>query len=1203
MEAIKEAKSAAQRRITRLVCKTKVDLALFDQTRSAALEDRVKELSDACEVQLQALTDAVDELYWLDPSNADAYADEQALSEKEVDDVLQEVRVARLKAITEVKEKGHITSAGTCARQASSSRRAEGRISVTVASVGSVRWKGRTKKKSKRRSNNCQESQLVSVRNVQKTPRIEVGIASDGVKTITRLSLPDSGADVNLMSSDWAKDQGLVLDKEDTITIRAANHNSLKVDGSAQTCLTYQGQSAPAKIYVSPSMKEEFLISCETLKQLRILPENFPNIMPVMASVATSDEQASGKDPDMVPVVASAATSDEQAPGNDDLHSLESIKEAYSDVLSDDLSGKERNIVGGEMKIHLRPGPIVPVRVGTAPQIPRHWQKLASEHLEVFLRDGVLTRVNEPTDWISRGFWVPKPGRSDSLRLVTDFIKLNSYVQRPVHPFPTSQSITRNIDPGSKWFAKLDAIHGYFQIPLEYESSLLTTFLLPQGRFRYLCAPMGLSASSDEWCSRSDEAIQGVPGTQKIVDDILVAAPTEQELLRRVGLVLEGCRTKGITISHRKLEVDQEIKFAGFVVNGDGVKPNPEKLEGIMSFPVPTNTGELKSFLGMVGQLDWFLPDLTHSKEPLHGLTKKNVVWQWLDDHQKAFEEVKLHLSTNMINHHFDEGLPTELLTDASRLKGLGFALIQRDGDKIKMIQCGSRSLTSAERNYAVCELEALAIEWAINKKVWWWLRGCNEFKVMTDHRPLVGIFKKPIDEVENTRLQRFRLKLQGYNFTVEYVPGKEHLIADALSRAPVFSPPEEESADEALKCRSVFEARVMAVHNDDYGVPEGVGVDQNLLDLIEKAKMDVDYQRVVVAFKNGEDPSKLSQNHPSRAYKSIWNDVSLFDDQPLLVYQGHRIVVPPSCRARILDILHKPHVGQTKTKKNAQQLYFWPGMTNDIKNVVEKCDECRQRLNMRADEPLQQTAAEYPFQMVSLDLFAALNQIFLITADRYSGMVYVDKLRSETTAAIVTKLEQRFDDMATRPQTIRSDGGPCFRSQEFKAWCADLGIAMEQMSGKNSPSNGHAEASVANAKHLLLKCGKYTQAFHSRLREWLNCPRADGYSPAQMLYGFRQKGDLPALPSAYNRINHEDAEMKRQERQDANKDYHDQRTKPIPPLAVGTPVWILNHDSKLWDIEGVIIRLYRNNRSYLIELDNGRYYFRNRKFVRPRKT
>ena len=98
-----------------------------------------------------------------------------------------------------------------------------------------------------------------------------------------------------------------------------------------------------------------------------------------------------------------------------------------------------------------------------------------------------------------------------------------------------------NIDAGSTWFAKLDAVWGYFQVPLDYESSLLTTFMLPQGRFRYLVAPMGLNASSDEWCRRSDEAIHGIPGTQKIVDDILVCGKTKGELLERLQLVLEGC--------------------------------------------------------------------------------------------------------------------------------------------------------------------------------------------------------------------------------------------------------------------------------------------------------------------------------------------------------------------------------------------------------------------------------------------------------------------------------------------------------------------------------------------------------------------------------------------------------------------------------------------------------------------------------------
>ena len=99
-----------------------------------------------------------------------------------------------------------------------------------------------------------------------------------------------------------------------------------------------------------------------------------------------------------------------------------------------------------------------------------------------------------------------------------------------------------NIEAGSKWFAAMDAVHGYFQVELDYESSLLTTFLLPQGRFRYLVAPMGLNASSDEWCRRSDEAIRGIPGCQKIVDDILIAAKTKEELFERIRLVLEGCQ-------------------------------------------------------------------------------------------------------------------------------------------------------------------------------------------------------------------------------------------------------------------------------------------------------------------------------------------------------------------------------------------------------------------------------------------------------------------------------------------------------------------------------------------------------------------------------------------------------------------------------------------------------------------------------------
>ena len=253
-----------------------------------------------------------------------------------------------------------------------------------------------------------------------------------------------------------------------------------------------------------------------------------------------------------------------------------------------------------------------------------------------------------------------------------------------------------------------------------------------------------------------------------------------------------------------------------------------------------------------------------------------------------------------MMLYHYDPNLRTELLTDASRLKGLGFALTQMDkSGKLRLVAASSRSLTTAESNYAVCELEALAIQWAI-KKCHHYLCGGPRFKVLTDHRPLVGIFRKHMDDVENTRLQRILLKTQSYNFDVEYTPGKTHMVADALSRAPVFSPPEEEPFVAHTAAVSGSEAALLpeddlsakALHGANLAMAMTIGLDYNLLDLIEKAKNDKDYQLIVKAFKEGLSPNKLPQSHPAHEFASKWDEILLFDEHPLLVYEGHRIIV-----------------------------------------------------------------------------------------------------------------------------------------------------------------------------------------------------------------------------------------------------------------------------------------------------------------------
>ena len=181
----------------------------------------------------------------------------------------------------------------------------------------------------------------------------------------------------------------------------------------------------------------------------------------------------------------------------------------------------------------------------------------------------VIATVEEPTTWCSPAFFVPK---ADGKRvpLVTNFTALNKFVKRPTHPFPSTGEIIEAIPPEAKLFCKLDAVHGYFQLALDEQSSKLTTFLIQQGRFRYLQAPMGLNASFDEWCRQSDINISGLPYAMKIVDDMIIWAKNEKELEERVETVLRRCEENNITISRKKLELGNSIHFAGHIISDGG---------------------------------------------------------------------------------------------------------------------------------------------------------------------------------------------------------------------------------------------------------------------------------------------------------------------------------------------------------------------------------------------------------------------------------------------------------------------------------------------------------------------------------------------------------------------------------------------------------------------------------------------------------
>jgi hypothetical protein len=108
------------------------------------------------------------------------------------------------------------------------------------------------------------------------------------------------------------------------------------------------------------------------------------------------------------------------------------------------------------------------------------------------------------------------------------------------------------IPPSARYFATADCVHGYFQLALDAESRDLTTFMLPSGRWQYLRGPMGLSATSDDWCRKSNFVIEGKENARKIVDDILSWGATMQELMTKLDTILLQCKAIGITLSIKK---------------------------------------------------------------------------------------------------------------------------------------------------------------------------------------------------------------------------------------------------------------------------------------------------------------------------------------------------------------------------------------------------------------------------------------------------------------------------------------------------------------------------------------------------------------------------------------------------------------------------------------------------------------------------
>lgn len=1022
----------------------------------------------------------------------------------------------------------------------------------------------------------------------KRTPKVELTAIYEEA-SIKLEATPDTGAEMTVVGVKEAKRTGANLDnlKPCKTRLYAADGKQLTCIGILPVYLCLGDKKTKVELVVVAEVKG-CLLSWYHAIELGILPKCFPNQINVINKETESNEAA-----EMPPICSDKQPSAEVRKQHEKL-----LRTTFKSVF--DVKTELKPMKGKPMKILLKEDAI-PFALTAARSIPFAWKSQIKSQLEDMIKKKIIAEVTEPTDWCHAMLPAPKKD-SKEVRVCVDLTQLNKYVRRGAHPVITPQEAVSGVTKGSTFYTVLDAKAGYWQVEIAEEDQELTTFITPWGRYKFLRAPMGLSISGDEYNRRGDEALQTTTSSVKIVDDILSYEADYQQHLNNVWHILSKCKEYGITLNPDKLKfAEEEVDYCGYHLSKNGFIPNEAKVTSLIEFKTPTNLTELQSFLGLANQLSQFSTQIAELAEPLRQLLKKSTEWTWSDAHEKSFLDLKEALSKPPILAFYDPKLPITVHTDAARLKGLGYACLQLHGKTWRLVQCGSRFLTDTESRYSTIELELLAIVWAM-KKCHSFLAGRDHFDVITDHKPLLSIVNlKSLAEIENPRLQRLKERLIPYSFTLGWKKGSDHAIPDALSRAPTeVGTKEDEIAEQEIEehVHAVVAANIRLL------LAEGDQFQDSLVEnLYKNSTSDPEYNLLKNTIINGF-PANYNEVDPIiRPYAKVKDSLSV--DEELVVY-GSRLVVPRKLRKDVLQRLHSSHQGIGRTRSRARQSVYWPGIDNDIKNIVEACKDCHELLPSQQKEPfMSEEEPSRPFESTSGDYFSHAGKTYLIYVDRLSGWPMVKMYNQEATAAKLITTLRKFFAATGIPEVFRSDNGPQLTAGNFRRFLQNWAVRISPSSPYYPQSNGHAEAAVKSVKNLIIKCTNNgnldTDEFAHALLELRNTPRSDGLSPAQVLFGHPIRSIIPVHQRAYKEKWQKDESFCKEKRviqkKKAEKLYNT-TAKPLPELSKGDNVSIQDHRTGRWTSTGTIVEV-GSHRQYLVKRREGRALWRNRRFIR----
>ena len=402
--------------------------------------------------------------------------------------------------------------------------------------------------------------------------------------------------------------------------------------------------------------------------------------------------------------------------------------------------------------------------------------------------DGMIEHdiIEDCTDpqFVSSIFTVPK--KTDDVRIVFDYRKLNTITRKILHPIPRTDELLAKFKD-KRYITSLDMKGGYWHIPIEEEHKKRTAFIFDGKIYQWKVLPFGPTNAPMFFQQCMQRIFHGLDFVVIYLDDISILSNSIEEHKRHLQIVFEKLKEHCI-----KLRLDKCIwgvsktEYLGFIVDKSGVTPKSSYIKKIMNVPEPTTKKQLLRFLGLTQFLHRFIPQMYEDLRILTELTgsKKPDIIHFNNQQRKAFNNLKEIVSN--VDHltHPDLAKPFHVFTDASKY-GLGAMLAQYDDNGIiRPVSYCSKIFDSTQQNWHVSEQEIYAVIYAVEK--WETLLRYQKFQLHTDHKNLKQLFDKAQD-FRTGKLFRWAVRLQDYHFECKFIKGDDNVVADWLSRESVY--------------------------------------------------------------------------------------------------------------------------------------------------------------------------------------------------------------------------------------------------------------------------------------------------------------------------------------------------------------------------------------------------------------------------------